>query len=44
MILIKEDVTKKVVGETSLFISFPYNKDLVSIMKELPGSNYSKKT
>ena len=43
MIKIKEQKTKKVVGETSLFISFPYRAEYVSICKLCSGSNYNKK-
>ncbi len=43
MIKIEEGVTKKVPGETSLFISFDYKKELVDILKLFSGSNYSKK-
>lgn len=43
MIRIEEQVTKKVPGETSLFISFDYRKELVDILKLFSGSNYSKK-
>ena len=44
MINIEERVAEKVPGETSLFITFPYNPDLVKIIKLFPGGNYSKKT
>lgn len=43
MITIEEGITKKVPGETSLFISFDYRKELVDIVKLFSGSNYSKK-
>lgn len=43
MIKIEEGITKKVPGETSLFISFDYKKELVDILKLFSGSNYSKK-
>lgn len=43
MINIEEKITKKVPGETSLFITFNYKKEYVDIIKALPGSNYSKK-
>lgn len=43
MITIEERETKKVPGETSLFISFDYKKELVDIVKLFTGSNYSKK-
>mgnify|MGYP004651466211 CR=1 FL=1 len=43
MITIEEKITKKVPGETSLFISFPYRKELVDIIKLFSGSNYSKR-
>lgn len=44
MISIVENATKKVVGETSLFIDFAYNQSLVDFVKSLSGSNYDKKT
>lgn len=43
MITIEERETKKVPGETSLFVSFDYKKELVDIVKLFTGSNYSKK-
>lgn len=43
MITIEEGITKKVPGETSLFISFDYRKELVDIVKLFSGSNYSKR-
>lgn len=44
MISIVENATKKVVGETALFIDFAYNQSLVDFVKSLSGSNYDKKT
>lgn len=44
MIRIEERVTQKVPGDTSLFVSFPYNQELINIIKLFSGSNYSKKT
>ena len=43
MITIKEQKTKKVVGDTSLFVSFPYRTECVTICKDCSGSNYNKK-
>ena len=43
-IKIEERQTEKVPGETSLFVSFPYNQELIDIIKSFSGSNYSKKT
>lgn len=43
MITIKEDITKKCPGDTSLYISFKYNADIVSIVKQCDGSVYDKK-
>ena len=43
MIYIRENITSKVPGITSLFVKFDYNEDVVSAMKTLPCSNYSKK-
>lgn len=44
MIKIQENNTKKCPGETSLFVSFNYNPELVSIVKQVDGSVYDKKT
>lgn len=43
MIIIKEDITKKCPGDTSLFVSFKYNAEIVSIVKQCDGSVYDKK-
>ena len=43
MIIIKEDKPKKVPGLTSLFISFPYNKDIITIVKSCDGYKYDDK-
>ena len=43
MINIKEQKAKKVVGDTSLLITFDFNIDIVNIIKSMSGSNYSKK-
>ena len=43
MIKIEERPTKKVVGDTSLFVSFPYNADIVSVCSSFSGCNYNKK-
>lgn len=44
MITIKEAKTKKVVGETSLFLNAPYRPEYVAFLKTLSGVNMSKKT
>lgn len=44
MITIEERITQKVVGETSLFIKFDFNQELVNIIKLYSGCSYSKKT
>lgn len=43
MIIISEEKTKKVIGETSLFLTFDYNQIIVDFIKSLSGSNYDKK-
>lgn len=43
MIKINQQKTKKVVGETSLFVTFPYRSEFVDICKRCSGSNYDKK-
>lgn len=42
MIIIDERVADKVTGETSLFISFHYNKDIVEFIKTLSGNYYHR--
>ena len=44
MIQIEERKTKKVVGETSLFVKFNYRKELVDFLKTLSGFSYDKET
>lgn len=44
MITITENITKKVVGETSLFIEFSYNQIYIDLLKSLSGSYYDKKS
>ena len=44
MIHIYERQTSKVPGLTSLFIQFPYRKEIVDELKNLPCANFSKKT
>lgn len=45
MINIEERKSSKVVGDTSLFISFNYNQEIIDYIKyKCSGSNYSKKT
>lgn len=43
MIIIEEKKSQKVVGETSLFISFNYKPQYVDILKTYAGLNYNKK-
>ena len=43
MIKIDEGKTKKVVGDTSLFLTFNYDQSIVDFIKSLSGSNYDKK-
>lgn len=43
MIQINESKTKKVPGETSLFINFKYKEEYINILKNCSGSNYSKR-
>lgn len=42
MIVIEEKKSNKISGETSLFVSFNYNKDIVDLMKQCTVANYSK--
>lgn len=44
MIVINEQPTKKVVGETSLFVKIPYRKEYVEFIHTLGGCNFSKST
>ena len=44
MIYIKEDISKKSVGETSLFISFPFNQEILNIIKKCDIPIFDKKT
>ncbi len=43
MINIKEQKAKKVVGDTSLLITFDFNINIVNIIKTMSGFSYSKK-
>lgn len=43
MITIEERITKKCPGETSLFVTFKYNADIVSSVKQCDGALYDKK-
>lgn len=43
MIKIQENFTKKCPGQTSLFITFNYNQDLVDILRQCEGSIFDKK-
>lgn len=43
MITIIENITKKCPGQTSLFVKFRYNPDIVSIVKQCDGAVYDKK-
>lgn len=44
MIQIKEGKTQKMPGITSLFVSFPYNANIVDTIKQEPTYHYEKKT
>lgn len=44
MIHIEERKTKKLPGDTSLFLSFNYNPNVVEIVKNIDSSRYDKKT
>ena len=42
--LIEENISKKVPGETSFFLSFNYNKDYIDIMRQCEGAYFDKKS
>ena len=44
MIRIQEGINKQVPGETSFYISFKYDKDVVAAIKTLPSASFNKKT
>lgn len=44
MILVEERKTSKVVGETSLYVSFSYKQEYVDYIKSLDGCSYNKQT
>ena len=44
MITIKELTTKRIPGQSSLFISFDYNEHIVALLKECTPCDYNKKT
>jgi SNF2 family DNA or RNA helicase len=44
MIRIQERTNKQVPGETSFYISFKYDKDIVAAIKSLPSASFNKKT
>lgn len=44
MITIKELTTKRIPGQSSLFISFDYNDKIVALLKECTPCDYNKKT
>lgn len=44
MITISERITEKVVGKTSLFVSFNYKKEYVDFIHTLYGCNWSQRT
>ena len=44
MIYINEEISKKIPGNTSLFVSFNYNADVVNVLKNCEVANYDKKT
>jgi len=43
MILIKEQKTKKLPGDTSLFVSFEYNVQIIQAVKQSEVAVYHKK-
>ena len=43
MISIEEKVPSKIPGVTSLFITTPYNKDVIDVIKGCTPLNYDKK-
>ena len=43
MVYLEEKVSKKVSGETSLFISFKYNERVVTALKNIGGCVYYPK-
>ena len=43
MVYLEEKVSKKVSGETSLFISFKYNERIVTALKNIGGCVYYPK-
>ena len=44
MINIKEDITTKIPGETSLYVSFNYNPEIIETIKQLNPVVYNKDT
>ena len=44
MIYIKEDKAKRLAGNTAIFISFSFNKDIIHIIKSSGTYAYDKKT
>ena len=44
MIRIEERTTKKVPGETSLFVSFTYNPEYLNIVKQCEGAHFDRKS
>ncbi len=44
MMLIEEKISRKVPGETSLFLSFEYNKEYLEIIKQCEGAHFDKKS
>lgn len=44
MILVEEKKTSKIPGLTSLYVSFPYHKELNEIIKQCSPANFDKKT
>lgn len=43
MISIQENITRKCPGDTSLYVNFDYNVDIINIIKNCDGSLYDKK-
>lgn len=43
MIKIEESAPRKLSGRTSLLIAFPFNQDVINVIKSLPTCVYHKK-
>lgn len=44
MITIEERQSEKLPGTSSLFVSFPFNQDIISLLKSFDAYSYNKKT